>query len=210
MAWSTLSPQLAAFARRAEAERELVPAERRVLLDQLVRFVAARLAVGDVARLVFICTHNSRRSHLAQLWAQVAAFVHGVGPVATFSGGTEATAFDHRAVAATQRAGFAVEARGSGPNPVYAVRYAAAGPAMECFSKVYDQPPNPASGFCAIMTCGSADRDCPVVLGATARVALPYDDPKAYDGSERESEQYDERCRQIAREMLLAFARVGG
>jgi len=35
-----------------------------------------------------------------------------------------------------------------------------------------------------------------------ARFALPYDDPKQSDGTPTEVKTYDERCRQIAREML--------
>jgi hypothetical protein len=79
---------------------------------------------------------------------------------------------------------------------------------MECFSKVYSEPPNPKSGYCAVMTCLQADQACPVVAGAALRVALPYDDPKAYDGTAAESARYDERCRQISREMLYVFRLV--
>lgn len=43
------------------------------------------------------------------------------------------------------------------------------------------------------------------MFGADARIAIPYDDPKASDGTEHEAQTYDERCRQIAREKLYAF-----
>lgn len=39
-----------------------------------------------------ICTHNSRRSHLSQLWAQVASFHFGIDQVAVYSAGTQARA----------------------------------------------------------------------------------------------------------------------
>jgi len=160
-------------------------------------------------RLVFICTHNSRRSHLSQIWAQTAAGRYGVAGVETFSGGTEATAFNPRAVTALRRAGFTIPEPEAGANPRYQVRCHAEAPPLVCFSKVYGDASNPRSDFYAVMTCSQADQNCPVVAGAAQRIALPFDDPKAFDGTLEEAAQYDERCRQIAREMLFIFSTVG-
>lgn len=205
-----LLPALSAYAAEALAELERIPAERRLQLDALALFVAERARIGEPAPLIFICTHNSRRSHMAQLWAQAAAHHFGINGVETYSGGTEATAFDPRAVAALVRAGFSIEATSTGDNPVYGVRFSESAEPMECFSKVYDQPPNPTGGFGAVMTCGAADAGCPVVFGAAERISITYDDPKAADGTAEEAAVYDERCRQISREMLYAFSRVSG
>ena len=112
------------------------------------------------------------------------------------------------AAATLRRAGFAIEPPRDGGNPVYEVRYEPDMEPLRAFSKVYDAPPNPRSGFAAIMTCSSADTACPIVAGADERIAIPSDDPKEADGTEREAEVYDERCRQIAREMLYVFSVV--
>ena len=205
---SPLLPALESFIAEAIAELDRIPAERRLQLDALALFVAERTRNGEQAALIFICTHNSRRSHMAQLWAQAATHHFGINGVETYSGGTEATAFNPRAVAALERAGFPIEATSTGDNPMYVVRFSESAEPMECFSKVYDQPPNPTEGFCAVMTCGAADADCPIVFGAAERIAITYDDPKAADGTAEEAAVYDERCRQIAREMLYAFSRV--
>jgi arsenate reductase len=187
----------------------VLPEERREPLDRLAQFVMERRERGEAARLLFICTHNSRRSHMGQIWASVAAAHHGIDGVETFSGGTEATAFDPRAVAALRRAGIGIEAtNGDAANPRYAVSFADSRPALEAFSKKYDDPPNPTEGFAAIMTCSEADQACPFVQGAALRVALPYADPKASDGTPREEATYDERCQQIATEMFYLFSRV--
>jgi hypothetical protein len=143
---------------------------------------------------------------MSQLWAHTAADYYGLSGVETFSGGTEATAFHPRAVAAMRRAGFRVEKIGQGQNPIYQIWYRGEAPPLPAFSKVYDQAPNPGSGFGAVMTCAQADQACPVVAGAAARIALAYEDPKAFDGTDREAEMYDTRCRQIAREMLYVFS----
>ena len=58
------------------------------------------------------------------------------------------------------------------------------------------------------MTCSRADESCPVVMVADLRVGIPYDDPKAADGTPEESARYDERCKQIATEMFYLFSLV--
>jgi protein-tyrosine-phosphatase len=203
-----LHAELAAYINDTLTEFDQIPQERRKKLRELAGFVANRANSGQSAELVFICTHNSRRSHMSQLWAQTAAHSFGVNGVRTYSGGTEATAFNPRAVAAVERAGFAVEKTSEGDNPVYAVSFADGEASMECFSKVYDQAPNPKEGFAAVMTCSAADEACPIVFGAAERIAIPFDDPKAFDGTDQETAKYDERCRQIAREMLYVFSQV--
>ncbi len=184
-----------------------LPAERTARLDQLVTFIRKAREEGKNARLNFICTHNSRRSHLGQLWAQTAAAHFGVAGVETYSGGTEATAFNPRAVAAIARAGFDVDNPG-GENPRYRVRFAAEAEPQICFSKTYDDDANPKSDFAAVMTCTDADQNCPVVFGSSLRLSLPYDDPKSADGTREEAARYDERSAQIATEMLYVFERV--
>lgn len=197
-----LHPELERYVRARQAETAAVPPERRLLLDRIRAYVDAR---PDEARLVFLCTHNSRRSHLAQVWAQVMAAVGDFRNVRTYSGGTEATAVYPGTLDALERAGMRV-VRGEGSNPVHRIEY---GPGLEplaVFSKVYDRAPNPRSGFCAVMTCDEADANCPVVSGAELRVALTHPDPKAADGRPEAARVYDERCRILAVEMAALFA----
>jgi protein-tyrosine-phosphatase len=203
-----LYPEIEHYLARLASEVGLIPDDRRRTLDRLAGFIAERAASSRGSRLTFICTHNSRRSHMSQIWAQAAAARFGVPEVETYSGGTEATAFNPRAVAAMRRAGFRIDDPNGGDNPVYRVRFADGGDPMECFSKLYHQAPNPSRDFLAVMTCAAADAACPIVRGAAERISLPYDDPGLLDGSEQETASYDERCRQIAREMLAVFSRV--
>jgi arsenate reductase len=147
---------------------------------------------------------------MAQLWASVGAAHYGVKNVETFSGGTEATAFNPRAVAALQRAGFKIEQGPQKTNPRYKVFIGTPAEPLVCFSKVYHAEPNPKSDFCAVMTCAQADKNCPIVHGASVRLAICYEDPKTADGTPMEGARYDERCAQIAREMLYAFSLVKG
>lgn len=206
---TALHPELAAHI-RAEvlpAIRE-IPDERRRALESLAAYVGEHRQGGEATALTFICTHNSRRSHLGQLWAATAAAFYGVDDVATFSGGTEATAFNPRAVAALRRAGFAIGEPEAAENPHYQVTFGPEQTPMEAFSKTYDDPFNPQAGFGAVMTCSLADRSCPVVMGADYRVSIPYEDPKEADDTPAEASRYDERSRQIASEMFYLFSQV--
>lgn len=188
-----------------------IAAERRVPLDRIAAFVRERRAAGKPVRLTFICTGNSRRSHLAQLWAAAVARYYGIDGVETFSGGTEPSAFNPRTLAAVERAGFVVERPAQpGDNPHYRIGYARDVAPIEAFSKRYDDASNPSADFVAVMTCSEADQECPFVPGAALRVSLPYEDPKVADDTPQEAARYDERSRQIATEMLYLFSRVAG
>ena len=185
---------------------ERIPEDRKALLNHLSAYVADRRKEGKPVYLNFICTHNSRRSHISQIWAAAAAAYYGIEDIHCFSGGTEATAFNPRAVAAMQRAGFSIENPG-GENPHYRVSFSPGGLALECFSKVYDDPFNPKSDFAAVMTCSHADENCPFIPGAT-RISITYDDPKVADDTPQETARYDERVRQIGCELFFAMAGV--
>jgi arsenate reductase (thioredoxin) len=184
-----------------------VPEERQVVLQSVVDFIQQKRAAQSPILLNFICTHNSRRSHLGQVWAALAAYYYGVSGVLTFSGGTDSTACNPRTIAALQRAGWEAIALSEGTNPVYALRYTNHAPACICFSKTWGHPMNPQGDFAAIMTCSDADENCPYIPGAT-RLSVRYVDPKRFDDTPEEAAGYDTRCRQIAREMLWVFEQV--
>lgn len=185
-------------------ETDIISAERKQILSGLSSYVDQH----NVANLIFICTHNSRRSHISQIWAQTAASYFDISKVNAYSGGTEATAFNPRAVDALRDIGFKIELSSSGVNPHYSVQYSNDHPTFEVFSKRYDDPGNPTNDFAAIMTCTHADVNCPIVVGATKRISLPYDDPKDFDGTDLESLKYKERSLEIGREILFAFSQI--
>ena len=127
--------------------------------------------------------------------------------VTGLSGGVEVTACDPRTVAALERSGFVID-KEERENPVHTVRFSEEAAPVKCFSKLFDDPSNPKKQFAAVMTCSDADEACPVVFGAAERISVPYTDPKEFDGTEKESEAYAERCRQISSEMLYVFSLV--
>lgn len=201
-------PQLRSYIESVQKEADQIPDDRKQQLKKIALFVQTKLAANEPAQLMFICTHNSRRSHTSQIWAQTLAAYHGLEGVKTFSAGTEVTAFNERAVQALERAGFKITKSTGGNNPVYSVQYASGAEPIKAFSKLMNDAANPQSNFCAVMNCSHADQHCPFVPGALLRISMPYDDPKDFDGTPQETAMYVERCRQIAREMAYLFSYV--
>lgn len=182
--------------------------KRKELLEPLIDFVQAKAFAQEEIRLNLICTHNSRRSHLAQIWAQAAAEYYQIPKVYCYSGGTEATAMFPVVAETLKLSGFRIQGLSTGANPVYAVKYSENQHPVIAFSKTYDDEFNPEGGFAAIMTCSQADGGCPFISGAEKRIAITYEDPKAFDNSPQQTEKYNERSLQIAEEMFYVFSQI--
>jgi arsenate reductase len=179
--------------------------ERKELLNPLRDYIASKAALSQEIHLNFICTHNSRRSHLGQVWAQVMSAYFNTPDVLTYSGGTEETAVFPKIVETLKNQHLKVELVDETENPVYAVAYSE-NDAIYLFSKKYDDSSNPESDFAAIMTCSQADEDCPLITGAEKRFAITYEDPKVSDGTDQQDQTYLERSVQIATEMKYIFS----
>ncbi|MBT3935136.1 MAG: protein-tyrosine-phosphatase [Bacteroidetes bacterium] len=191
-------------------EFELISDVRKKLLKEIAQYISYCIQNSVDLNLCFICTHNSRRSLFGQLWSQVAAKWIQLDDFRAYSGGTEATAANERAIASLRRSGFIINNQSTVNklNPRYVVKLADHADEMIVFSKVYTHPDNPEDDFAAIMVCSDAEQSCPFIPGAEKRFYLPYDDPKEFDGTAFEIEKYDERSKQIAREMLYLFMNV--
>ena len=185
-----------------------VPNERKAILWPLVEYIQIKVNANEEIRLNFICTHNSRRSHLSQIWAQTMAFHFGIENVFCYSGGTEATALFSKVAETLANQGFQIQKLSQEQNPVYAVKFDDNEHPIIGFSKTYFNDFNPKSNYAAIMTCSNADEGCPMVFGAEARFSIKYDDPKAFDGTEVMNEKYAERSLQIASELYFVFSQI--
>lgn len=182
--------------------------DRIAILQPLIDYLKEKRIKKELIRLNFICTHNSRRSHLGQVWAQALAKHYRVSKVITYSGGTEATALFPKVAETLSNQGFLVTKLAEGTNPVYSIKYADNQHPIIGFSKAYDDEYNPKGLFAAIMTCSQADEGCPFVPGTEKRIAITYEDPKVSDGTEQQDEVYAERSLQIASEMNYVMQQV--
>jgi arsenate reductase len=201
-----LFPEIQAFVSTFNFEE--IKSERKNILQPLIDFIQLKRNQNQKIRLNLICTHNSRRSHLSQVWAQSAAHYFGIKNVFCYSGGTEATALFPVVAETLAKSGFTIKKLSSESNPVYAIKFSANEAPIIGFSKTYDNDFNPQSEFAAIMTCSHADGGCPFIAGAEKRIPITFEDPKAFDNTPQQVEKYQERSLQIATEMFYVFSQI--
>src|SRR5690606_14563189 len=158
--------------------------------------------------LNFICTHNSRRSHLAQVRAQVASAYFNIPNVHCYSDGTEETALFPKVAETLTNQRFTIFKITETDNPVYAIKYSDNALPIIGFSKKYDSPFIPASAFVAIMTCSQADGGCPFIAGAVKRIPITFEDPRMSDHTPGQDAVHAEGSLQIAQEMFYVFSMV--
>ena len=182
--------------------------ERKATLQLLIDFVQQKINSKEPININFICTHNSRRSHLSQIWAQVAAAHFQIPNVHCYSGGTEETALFPKVAETLTNQGFSIFKIADTLNPIYAIKYSDNAVPVIGFSKKYNSPFNPISAFAAVMTCSQADGGCPFIAGAEKRIPITFEDPKISDNTPEQSKIYAERSLQIATEMFYVFSQI--
>ena len=192
----------------ATLDIESISEERKKILSPLISFIQEKVDAKEEIRINYICTHNSRRSHLSQVWSQTMAYHFNIKNVFSYSGGTESTALYPMVAKTLSGIGFNVHQLSDDQNPVYTIKYADNEHPVIGFSKKLDSDFNPTSSFAAIMTCSQADGGCPFIAGAEKRIPITFDDPKAFDNTPQKAEKYLERCTQIATELCYVFANI--
>jgi len=185
-----------------------IPEGRKAVLQSLIDYINAKQKTNEVIRLNFICTHNSRRSHLAQIWAQTAAAYFNIKNIECYSGGTEVTAVFPKVISTLKKVGYKISHKSKANNPIYEISFSNIAPAIVAFSKKYDDSTNPISNFAAVMTCSQADAGCPFVAGSDKRISITYEDPKVADGTPQQQQVYNARSKQIATEMKYVFSKI--
>ncbi len=185
-----------------------ISSERKEILQPFIKFLKKKKQELSIVNIQFICTHNSRRSHLAQIWTQTIADYFHFPNIHCYSGGTEETALFPQIVETLKMNGFQITPISQGKNPIYNIKYGANTTPIIGFSKTVHHCFNPSSDFVAIMTCSQADEECPIIKGATIRIPIPFEDPKLFDNTPQQQEKYLERSKQIATEMYYVFSEV--
>ncbi len=134
-------------------------------------------------RILFLCTHNSARSQMAEGLLRAL----GDGAFEVFSAGTEATRVRPEAIAVMQELGIDISAQTS-----------------KTLDRLLNEP------FDEVITvCDQANDACPIFPGATQRRHWSIDDPSSVQGTEEERraafrKARDELRRRIETELLAA------
>ncbi|MEQ8474305.1 MAG: protein-tyrosine-phosphatase [Marinoscillum sp.] len=196
-----INDKLQDYTRDVIQNLEDIPEERKASLKDVGDFLVNKVRENGSYDVLFVCTHNSRRSHLADTWFKYALLFYGVDSLESYSGGLEETAFNKNAIAALERAGFTIHYSREVDNPAVAITPGLY-PVWRMKSKVYSNKVNPKSDFVAIMVCSDADQSCPLVPGASGRFALAYNDPRYFDSTPAQDMKYDQTAKEIAIEMF--------
>jgi arsenate reductase (thioredoxin) len=190
-----------AYFRRARQESRDLPHVRQSNLRVCASILGRELRDRGRLDLMFICTHNSRRSQMSQLLAQALAHETGLR-LRAYSGGSEATAVSPAAARSLVRAGFVLEGAER-----FRARYAE-GHELALSSKRWDDPANPRDGFVTITNCARVEESCPSIPGSHTRLALLYDDPRRADETPEEATVYDATRDLIARELASLIGQL--
>ena len=182
--------------------------KRKPLLLSVSRYISKKSINKNKVNILFICTHNSRRSQLAQVWSYVASKYFKLNNIMTFSGGTEVSKFNLNAIGSLKRAGLEIKKNNNQENFFYLVKISKDDLGLKCFSKKHNSDYNPKKNFISITTCSEADKECPIIVGADKKVFIPYKDPKFFDGSDQKKTIYDQCCFIIAQEMFFIMKNV--
>ena len=214
-----LNPKIAAHLELLATSFDLIDETHRVAGQKLAEWIVRNHKAGEELHVTVVCTGNSRRSILGATMGNIAAAYYGMPEIRFHSGGTAPTAFNPRTITALKEIGVAIEPTGkeaprgepATANPIYRVQWGESGePSLETveFSKTYFDATNPQASFAALMVCSEADSACPFVKGASARISMPYLDPKIFDNSRYEAGKYAERRDDIGRLMLAVMMQV--
>lgn len=180
--------------------------DRKILLIKIAEKIAENSTNNDI-NINFICTHNSRRSQLGQVWSFFAANYFNL-PINALSGGTEVTAFHRNTVETLTQTGFKFDVvEFSHTNPIYKISFSDKKPSLLGFSKLYDHHENTIPYF-VLTTCNNADENCPFIPEALERFHVPYLDPKHSDGTPNQRETYLNTSRIIAAQIYFLFNKI--
>lgn len=184
-----------------------ISSARKLQLDELACHLKLALSSSNKLNLLFVCTHNSRRSHMGQLWGRLAANYYKVENANSFSAGTEVTELNSNVIDMLQNNGFMVSTIQNVLNSAYVIEFGV-NQSLTCFSKLIDHEANPRRDFFALMMCTEAEANCPFVAGAIHRFGLPFDDPKAYDNTLKVSDAYLSTFEEIGVQILYLFNQI--
>jgi arsenate reductase (thioredoxin) len=160
----------------------------------------------DFKGFLFVCTHNSRRSQIAQVWAAFLSDLFQLD-LTHFSAGTEATVCSMEMLKALKRAGFNVFKDEESQHRCQ-IGWRGEESPMAIYSKTINDISLKHAGLVAIMVCDDAQEQCPVVPHALDRFALTFVDPGTSDDTEMSASAYDLACRMIGNELLYLFSKV--
>ena len=180
---------------------------RKDKLVKLAQVIKRNREQQNIVKVIFICTHNSRRSQFSQVWAYISSLYFKLDFLEFFSGGTEVDSVNLNVINALSNSGLKIEKKQTG-DEVYLLKSSKRDKGINLYSKEYSCKSNPPKHFIAIMTCSDADQMCPVIKGADKKVFLPYPDPRTSEKTGLEKKTYGHINAVVAKEMFYLMKQL--
>jgi len=171
------------------------------ILNKIAKDINKNQDLNHYPDLLFVCTHNSRRSQFAEIWAKTIAFIYNK-KINIFSAGITEENFNWRAINVLQKIGFSIT-----NDSKYHVEFSKNHKPIKMYSKTIDHI-NSENPLIAVMICAEANADCPNVNTAIKKRLLSYLDPKKWDNTKLEKIKYLETCTMIATEISYLFSKI--
>lgn len=175
--------------------------KRLKILDQLMVYLKELVAKKLELNVIFVCTHNSRRSQFAQFWLDTFLHNFGIENYNIFSAGTVETEVHKNVISVIEHYGFTVTKDSEINNKKYKIALGK-GYEINLFSKEITSVLEAGLGsFVLIFVCDSAYENCPFVIENQKHFSLTFEDPGRYDEDLNALEYYQKCAYKIAAEM---------
>jgi len=198
--------QIQLFCLEITSSFKYIPSSRLQLLDGIVLEINEFLNNKKNLNFLFVCTHNSRRSQFANVWAEIAATFYNLNSIKSYSCGTEKSIVSKNTIQTLKDLGIRIENHPSIPNAFHA--FYGKELFIDVFSKKYSDPTISKEDTIAIMTCSDADQNCPIIPYAKNRISLNFKDPKRFDNTSSFKMEYQKTGKEIAREIFYIFSKL--
>ena len=167
--------------------------DKKNYLDDVVSKIEKILPITN--NIVFLCTHNSRRSQLCQVWGSILSKIYNID-LKFNSAGTEKTEVYKTVFYCFSNVG--VEIKDS------KVFYRDL--SLSLNSKVLEEIQS--DKFISIMTCSDAEKSCPSDSRSIKNISMTYQDPKVFDYTEKEKDEYLKTSKLIAKELNYVLKKL--
>jgi len=202
-------PEILDYCRNLELLSGGIKKERKTKLAVLAAQIKQLKRELSPVEIMVVCTHNSRRSHMGELWLRVGIDYYGLSNLRIHSAGTERSAINIRTIRSFQAIGLLVEkSMNKEENPNYKINWRTDEKSYTGYSKEIGSEELPTNGIVSILVCEDAAENCPFIVGSKLRINLPYEDPKRYDDTLEERTKYLERNLEIGSEMFYLLSEL--
>tara|TARA_Y100001949_G_C15986510_1_gene330879 strand:+ start:2001 stop:2567 length:567 start_codon:yes stop_codon:yes gene_type:complete len=168
--------------------------KRKKRLDNIASVINENL--NKTRSIVFLCTHNSRRSQICEVWGKVFAEIYRK-KININSAGAFKTVVHSQVYESIVKCGLVVDNK----KEIFFDKKK-----FKLNSKTIDSLTM--KNFIAVMTCSNAEKSCPNDPRSIRNIKMFFNDPRIYDETDKMSREYLNTTIYIAEELNYIFKNI--